>query len=175
MKASRIVSLFALVVLLPSACANVAPTPESDSPQAYQSRARVSVDDEVYTIVGEIVGSIESTTRQTTPAYGYGYTYGTGSGSYGSYFGPETSGKGIVRVRVKSSETKLAPVGEVIVLKTTDLKAIVLLPGDIVRFKCRAELEPIAAVRNNETYNEEIVATWELDYCRMATPSISGE
>jgi hypothetical protein len=41
-----------------------------------------------------------------------------------------------------------------------------------VTFKCRAQYEAVAAVRENESFNQAKVETWELDYCRMATPVI---
>ncbi|MEZ4639803.1 MAG: hypothetical protein R2856_33400 [Caldilineaceae bacterium] len=151
----------------------------SDSPQTYSASARIPVDDNVYTITGMVVGDIASLSQQTTPAQGdvlglqgrgYGYLGG-------SYFGAEFGGKGFVRLLVRSAQpsTPYAPPEQIVVLKTTDTKAVVLLPGDVVTFKCRAQYEAVAAVRENEAFNESKLETWELDYCRMVTPVITKE
>ncbi len=166
-------------LLLLAGCRGQAPQAASDSPQTYSTNARIPVDDNVYTITGQVVGDIASLSQQTTPAQGdvtgiqargYGYLGG-------SYFGAEFGGKGFVRLLVRSAEpaTPYAPPQQIIVLKTTDTKAVVLLPGDVVTFKCRAQYEAVAAVRENEAFNEDKLETWELDYCRMVTPLISKE
>jgi hypothetical protein len=168
--------LLLLLVLLLTACRGQAPQPVSDSPQTYETGARIPVDDSVYTITGQVVGEVASLSQQTTPAEGeltglaargYGYMGG-------SYFGPEFGGKGFVRLFVFTVDpsTRLAPPEEIVIMKTTDTKAAALLPGDIVTFKCRAQYEAVAAVRENESFNQAKVETWELDYCRMATPVI---
>ncbi len=165
-----------LFSLLLAACApNAAPTPESDSSQNYNvpSGAGIPVDDNVYTIRGTVAGDVGSLTRQTEAARGSiaGGPYGT----YGSYYGPEFDGKGFVRLLVEESNSELAPVGEIVILKLTDTKGTALLVGDKVTFKCRAQYEAIAAVRNYETWDQEkaaLVETWELDYCRLVSPII---
>ena len=93
----------------------------------------------------------------------------------GAYFGPQFGGKGFVRLFVYSAEpaTELARPENIVILKTSDTKASALLPGDIVTFKCRAQYEAVAAVRNAETFNKEALETWELDYCRMISPLIT--
>lgn len=95
-------------------------------------------------------------------------------GGYGSasYFGPEFGGKGFVRGVVVESDASLAEVGHMVVLKSTDTKAIMLMPGDRATFKCRQQYEAIAAVRSYETFNADKLATWELDYCRLASPDL---
>lgn len=165
-----------LLPLLLVGCRGQAPQAASDSPQTYNANARIPVDDNVYTITGEVVGDISSLSQQTTPAQGdltglqargYGYLGG-------SYFGAEFEGKGFVRLLVHTAEpsTRLAPLEEIVIVKTTDTKAVVLLPGDVVTFKCRAQYEAVAAVRENEAFDEDKLETWELDYCRMVTPVI---
>jgi hypothetical protein len=172
--------IFLLVVpLFLFGCRGQAPQAASDSPQTYSANARIPVDDNVYTINGRVVGDIASLSQQVAPAQGdvtgvqargYGYLGG-------SYFGAEFGGKGFVRLLVRSAEpaTPYAPPNQIIVLKTSDTKAVALLPGDIVTFKCRAQYEAVAAVRENEAFNEDKLETWELDYCRMVTPVISNE
>ena len=169
--------LVALMIVV-SACGDeeYAPRPESDSPQAYSIKddVRVKVDDGLYTITGTVAGDVDSLTRQTQAAQGS--IAGSGFGFYGTYFGPEFGGKGFVRLFVESSDSALALAGEVVILKTTDTKAIVLIPGDRVTFKCRAQYEAVAPVREYETFDEtkrDLVETWELDYCRLAVPLIN--
>ncbi len=163
-----VMSLFAAIL---AGCADTAPQPSSDSPQAFTATGDgVPVDDGVYLISGTVVADVESLVRQTTPARGS--MAGSGYGAYGSYFGPEFGGKGFVRLQVASSESDLAPVGAIVILKVTDSKASVLLPGDTVQFKCRHQYEAVAAVRNAETFNAEKLETWEIDYCRLTTPKI---
>jgi len=167
----RFVLLLILVLLMAVGCeANSAPPPESDSSQSYQSGAQVPVDNGVYTIEIQIVNEIESLTRQTQAAYGSAFMYG-GYGS-ASYFGPEYGGKGFVRGLVLHSDSDLARVGHVVVLKSTDTKATMLRVGDVTVFKCRKQYEAVAAVLNYETFDAEKLATWELDYCRLASPDL---
>lgn len=164
-------AVLVLAALFVAACeTNVAPPPESDSPQSYQSGSQVPVDDNIYEIRGVVAGDVDSLVRQTEAARGS--IAGSGYGFYGTYFGPEFGGKGFVRLHVLASDSRLAPVGEIVILKTTDTKAIVLVPGDEVTFRCRAQYEAIAAVRQYETFDAERLETWELDYCRLTSPVI---
>jgi hypothetical protein len=163
-----------LVLVGLAGCANQPPLPESDSSQEFAAgQGGIPVDDNVYTITGKVVGEVESLVRQTSP--GQGFISGTGYGVYGSYFGPEFDGKGFVRLEVMTSDSRLAPKGSIVILKVTDTKASVLLPGDTVCFKCRHQYEAIAAVRNNETFDQEKLETWEIDYCRLVSPVVSGQ
>ncbi len=157
------------VVLVAASCSdNVAPAPESDSSQFY-SGGRIPVDDAVYMITGEVVGDVDSLTRVGAGASYRRYdTYATGS------YWMEQTGKGFVRVKVMRTDKDVpeAQLEDVVILKTTDSKVRALLPGDIVTFKCRRQYEAVAAVRNNETFDANKVATWEIDYCRMFTPLV---
>lgn len=159
--------LFFLIVILLVACeTDELPPPESDSDQYYEGKARIPVDDNVYEIEGVVAGVPDSLVRQTQAARGY-----VVDGS-GSYFGAQLSGKGFVTLMVESvqPQTDTAEVGSLVILKTTDTKAVKLLPGYRVKFKCRRQYEAVAAVRNMETFDSDKLATWELDYCRMADP-----
>lgn len=177
MKYIRFILAFVLLAVILPSCVeeqDSAPEPVSDSPQRFESRyddPRIPVDDGVYTISGEVVGEVESLVRQTSRATGF--IAGTGFGSFGAYFGPEYEGKGFVRLKVSTSDSHLAPYNSVVILKVTDTKGIVLLPGDQVTFKCRHHYENVGAVRNEESFDAEKLATWEIDYCRLATPIIS--
>lgn len=151
------------------------PRLESDSGYKYRGNKRVEADFNVYKISGMVVGDVNSLTRQTKAARGSSYEW-DGYGS-GSYFGPQFSGKGFIRILVNAAEptTELASPGSVVILKSTDTKATALLPGDIVTFKCRAQYEVVAAVANNEDFDEAKMGTWELDYCRMFSPLVRIE
>jgi hypothetical protein len=170
--------LLALLVLSVTGCTEQesAPSVDSDSSQSYASGSTVAVDDNVYTISGEVVAEVNSVTRQISPASGSvgGSAFaGTGFVS-GSYFGEVTGGKGYVRLLVNSIEpsTDLAQVGSVSILKVSDTKATALVTGDLVTFKCRRQYEALAAVKDNQKFDREKVETWELDYCRLATAVI---
>lgn len=160
---------------------DAAPSVDSDSSQEYKPDSKIPVDDGVYEVTGEVSAEVNSVTRQVEAGGGElsGPTcFGT-SGCYGgtsaSFFGPVEKGKGYVRLLVQSTnpETSLASVGQVAILKVSDTKATALLPGDIVTFKCRRQYEAIAAVKDNQTFDADAVETWELDYCRLASPEIT--
>jgi hypothetical protein len=91
----------------------------------------------------------------------------------GVYYGPEFGGKGFIRLKIMESDSKLAPVGATVIIKSTDTKGIALLPGDIVEFKCRHQYESVAAVRTEEIFDPVKLATWEIDYCRMTSPIVT--
>lgn len=154
------------------------PTVESDSDQSYKDSPTIPTDTAVYEINGKVIGQVNSVTRQTSAGGGSTPTcFGT-SGCYGggSFFGPVSEGKGYVRLLVTApTKTDLAPMGEVTLLKVTDTKATALIEGDQVLFKCRRQYEAIAAVQENEPFNKTTMGTWELDYCRLATPVIQKE
>jgi hypothetical protein len=172
--------LIAMVLLISmSACAtDIAPMAESDSSQSFtmSENSRIPVDDNVYTITGQVITDVNSLTRQTEAASGYVSGFATGEMGFmsGTYYGPEFGGKGFIRLLVMESDSFLAPRGEIVILKSTDTKGIALLPGDVVSFKCRHQYENIAAVRSYETFNADKLETWEIDYCRMITPIISN-
>jgi len=90
---------------------------------------------------------------------------------YSTYYGPQLNGKGMVRLTVADSDAELAPVGSTVILKLDDTKGILLLPGDQVTFKCRAQFEAIAAVMKQQAF-DQTAGTWELDYCRLASPVV---
>lgn len=152
------------------------PTVDSDSSQSYADGSRVPTDTEVYTITGEVVGQVNSLERQVEPAHGEisGSTFNGYGSISGSTFGPVEKGKGYVRILVNEADptVDLAPVGDVSILKVTDTKGTALVAGDIVTFKCRRQYEAIAAVKDNQKFDKTAVETWELDYCRLASPVI---
>ena len=173
---------FIIAALLLSGCAGQVPV-ESDSDQAYVSGSYVPLDYNYYSIKGTVVGDLIS--KDTGQAAGrivgsnVGIAPGNGglatSSFSGTYFPGGVTGKGFVRIHVEDStpDTPLAPDGSVVILKTTDLKAIALLPGDYVEFICRAQFEAVAAVDNQERFDKELAGTWEIDYCRLKSPVLT--
>lgn len=162
---------------LASGCtsSNQAPVVNSDSSQNYitdNGAGRIPVDDNVYTIRGKVAAGVTSLTRQTSP--GGGSISGYNGYVSGTYFGPVESGKGFVRVQVISvtPNTADARPGNVALLKVTDTKATALANGDTVVFKCRRQYEAVAAVRDRETLDTKKAETWELDFCRLVSPSV---
>ncbi len=159
--------LFGLLFLL-SACQQ-APAPESGNGLTYAWFTAIPVDTNVYTVSGEVVTDIESLVRQRAPAQAQ--TYNIEGSSVSTYYGPEMSGKGMVRLHVEQSDSELAPVASTVILKLDDTKGILLLPGDTVTLKCRAQFEAIAPVMQRQTFDPS-AGTWELDYCRLDTPVV---
>lgn len=151
-----------------------APAPDSDSQQEFEDGNEVPIDKTVYIIQGTVQSPVESLVRQTEAAGGSmsGWQAGGFGSISGSYFGPEFGGKGFIRVLVEESNSHLAPVGTVAILKSSDTKASILGHGDRVTFKCRAQYEAVAAVLDNEKFDREALQTWELDYCRMVNPNV---
>lgn len=164
----RVFLLCFLLPLLLAGCQR-SPAPQSSSGMNYAWLTTIPVDTQVYTITGTVVTDVESLVRQTAPAQAQ--TYNAESLSYSTFYGPQLSGKGMVRLAVVASDAELAPVGSTVILKVDDTKGILLLPGDEVTFKCRAQFEAIAAVVNRQEF-DPAAGTWELDYCRLATPVV---
>jgi len=155
------------------------PTPDSDSQQKYDTengKATIPVDTQAYVITGQVVGPVNDLTHQVSPAQGSqdGYLIGGYGSMNGSFTGAQTEGKSFVRLFVTSAQpsTDLAPVGEVTIIKASDTKAQALINGDIVTFKCRRQYEALAAVQENQKFDEAGDETWELDYCRLDKPVI---
>ena len=162
--------LFLLCALgcLLAACQR-SPAPESNNGLSYAWLTTIPVDTAVYTITGTVAAETESLVRQTAPAQVQSYS--AEGVSYSTYYGPQLNGKGMVRLTVASSDAELAPVGSTVILKLDDTKGILLQPGDQITLKCRAQFEAIAAVTNRQAF-DPAAGTWELDYCRLATPVV---
>ncbi|MEZ4708377.1 MAG: hypothetical protein R3A44_14290 [Caldilineaceae bacterium] len=154
--------------LLLSSCS---PSPESSNAFSYAWGAKIPVDTNVYTLSGQVAADAESLVRQTAPAQAQ--TYSAEGVSMGSYYGPQLNGKGMVRLRVATSDSELAPAGSTVLLKLDDTKGILLAAGDQITLKCRAQFEAIAAVQNRQPF-DPAAGVWELDYCRLATPVVSA-
>ncbi len=155
-------------ILLIAGC-QWAPAPTSSSGFNYAWLTTIPVDERVYTITGTVTAEVESLVRQTAPSQAQ--SYNTDGLSYSTYYGPQLNGKGMVRLTVADSDAELAPVGSTVILKLDDTKGILLLPGDQVTFKCRAQFEAIAAVMKQQAF-DQTAGTWELDYCRLASPVV---
>lgn len=74
-------------------------------------------------------------------------------------------GKGMVPVRVVDMREVFPgiKIGDMIIIKTVDLKMVALPPGSIVEIACVGDLEIIG-------FGSESASTVELDECRMMTP-----
>lgn len=174
-----------LLSLLVAACErDVAPVAVSDSSQRFQNseNSRIPVDDGTYILTGRVVADVDSLVRQSRSGYWSSTTTTTIDGvpiTTQRYIPPIVNGKGFVRLLVQSIDKQpdqfTVDIGDVPILKTTDTKVMALMPGDIVTFKCRVQYENLAAVRENETFNAEKLATWEFDYCRLENPVIKTE
>lgn len=171
LKKLSLVSIIFIVLVSLTGCGDGIPTAESDSFQNFDVRTKPPVDKNIYTITGTVVGDITSKERQIRAASG-SLTAVDGIAT-GTYYGPQYTGRGIVRLQVESvnPSTVSLSVGEVAILKTGDLKAVALLIGDKVQFKCRRDAEAIAAVVNNEEITAKHIV-WEMDYCRLAVPNV---
>ncbi|MEZ4732005.1 MAG: hypothetical protein R3E79_33220 [Caldilineaceae bacterium] len=168
-KCSVLLLLWLLVGLL-GACQR-SPAPESNNGLSYAWFTTIPVDTAVYTLTGTVATEVESLVRQTAPAQVQSYS--AEGLSYSTYYGPQLNGKGMVRLTVEASNAELAPVGSTVILKLDDTKGILLLPGDRVTLKCRAQFEAISAVMNRQEF-DPAAGTWELDYCRLATPVVGA-
>jgi len=165
-------------VFLSGCAGEEAPLPESDSGRSFSAdSARIPVDENVYKIKGKVIGGVESHSRTEAG----GSTSGSMINGYGSMSGSywlEQTGKGFVRLDIQSmspANPKLGGVNDVVVLKTTDQKALALQNGDVVEWTCRADYENVGAVLENERFDKDDInrlGTWELDLCRMTSPNI---
>lgn len=129
----------------------------------YRSGTEVPIDDAIYDISGIVRGYFVNANGDAQ--------------LMGATFGPPGADEdiGFVRVLVRFGrpKTDLAPSGATIILKTEDSKVSVLMHGDEVRFRCRAQYIPVAPVRKNAVLDVEDAKTWELSRCRLATPLVS--
>lgn len=179
LKRTAPIGLLAAALLGLTACGGVSdPTVTSDSDQSYGLDAegeqfKIPTDTKAYLITGEVVSSVNTVSRQTSPAQGE--MYGSAYGASGTFYGETVKGKGMVRLLVKtaSPSTTEAQPGNVSILKVADTKGSALLPGDVVSVKCRRQFEAIAAVQENQKFDEKRDGTWELDYCRLVSPVVA--
>lgn len=177
-------SLLILTALLPLALAACGPEAKDDKGNvignqvdvdadqyvSYADGVNLQFDTNIYTIKGVIDGG-ESLTRQVSPASGS--VIGTGGFVSGSYTGAVIDGKGIYRVLVKESDSELALVGSVTILKSVDTKAVVLQVGDEVTFKCRHQEEVVEPILQSQVVEDrDSISTWEIDGCKLVGPAI---
>lgn len=91
--------------------------------------------------------------------------------SYSTFYGPQMSGKGLVRFTIATSDAELAQlISSTVILKVDDTKGILLLPCDQVTFKCRAQLEADCRGRQSSGVRSG-AGTWER-HCELATPVV---
>ncbi len=95
------------------------------------------------------------------------------SGYNGSSYGTMwEEGKGQVRGIADSIEpqTTFASPEDLIILKTTDWKAMMVRPGDVAEFRCLADYEPVCSKQENGTLGQ-CAEIWEFDFCRLVSVS----
>lgn len=138
------------------------------------------IDNNVYILSGTIEGN-NSLVRQTDPASGYVYN------GYAAFSGPTIDGKTLIRIKLdnisaRQLETstlitstlyndialKEVEKGQTLIIKVVDTKAVALKSGDKTTFLCRYQFEALSR-SSGEQYDEEKLASWEFDYCRLAT------
>ena len=169
--------IFVLFVAILASCTAGTVAPTSDSDFSYAAGSSIPIDNNFYTVAGTVVADVADRTTGQEKGHITGSAIGAGNftSMQGTYFPGDVQGKGFVRLSVElvNPSTELAPQGNVVLLKTTDLKAVALLPGDYVIFVCRAQYEAVAATNNAEAFDADKAGTWELDYCRLKSPVIS--
>ena|SRR5688572_7068277 len=173
-------SIIVLIGAMLSACAPVTPVPPSeanndaatciapgsDNGLAWDSSACVYVDTNVYVVKVQVIGDMSNNQTENGSISGMSVN-GTG-GVSGRIW---TEGKGILPVQVISIDPVFEGINpeDMIILKTTDLKALGLPVGAYVTFLCNRDPEVLSPVYNFQTMTTDRV-TYELDDCRMASP-----
>lgn len=145
----------------------------SDNGKMWAMNSCVWVSTVAYEVTVRISDDLLST--QTINSESYGSVVGMGGSVYGSSSSRMwTEGKGTVPVKLLniSHEFPMVEVGQLIILKTTDLKAISLPVGAIVLFVCSQDAEVTSPVYSGQLLTTDRV-TYELDNCRMKSPAFT--
>jgi hypothetical protein len=146
-------------------------SPESDNSYHWASNSRVPVSTKIWTVKvrvnDEMTSRVEDKSTGSMTAYN-GYAFA----SYRSW----QEGKGVLPVIILSITPEFPKIwtGQTILLKTSDTKAMGLPNGAIAEFKCNQDVEVISPVIDYQTLTEERL-TYELDDCRMTSPSYTIE
>lgn len=158
------VAAIALFVVSSCAPANQAPR----SAPTMSDSADLPVDEAVYLIKGKIAADLESFTRQVEPMQAYARP------NYATLTGPVIDGKTLLTIEIeyigsdKDEAIRWVSRGQTLAIKCVDSKCQVLRPGMIVEFMCRRQYEALAR-SEDEAWDVERLATWEVDYCRLKT------
>lgn len=164
--------LFVLVLVLAGCGSGVLPSDytnidvvctmaESDNGLSFE-RTCLETSTSVYTLAVEVLDLIVS--HQTTSAEAIAVN---GFASYRQW----QDGKGLLPVKVISISPEfpgLKP-GDLVILKTVDLKAMALPGGVYTSFRCNQDLEVVSPNYNGQTLTKDRI-TYELDDCRMFSP-----
>lgn len=140
--------------------------PESDNEFSWSFNPKVEVSTQVYKLTVRVEDRLISHTEHE--AYGSGGIYG----SYGYMtYRMEQSGKGILPVRVLKISPDFPGImpEDLIILKTTDLKAMALPTGAEAQFVCNEDIEVVSPNIDRQILTTDRL-TRELDDCRMLTP-----
>jgi len=144
--------------------------PESDNKYYWSSISCVEVNTRAYVVVVDVVDEITNHTEVNAESYGYGTMYG-GYGYASSSMRMWQDGKGLLPVTIVTVNPPFhdLQVGDTIILKTTDLKAMAIPAGARATFVCNEDTEVVSPVKSNQTLTTDRI-TYELDDCRMLTP-----
>lgn len=130
------------------------------------------LDTRTFIVKGVLVGPQYS--HQTYQ--GEGDIYGNSSMTYGS-MSFWTEGKGILPIKIISITPDDFPgvhAGDVVIIKTEDLKAMGIIPGWIATFACNQDVEIVKPVYRGQPVTPDRVS-YELDDCRLVTGVITQE
>lgn len=180
MKKMLVFALLAAAVM--AACAPVTPVaPEaannqaetcvpvgSDNGIAWPPGSCVTIDTRLYVLDVQIAGNMAN--NQTVNGSVSGMTVGGYGGVSGSIW---TEGKGVVLVKLMSINPDFPgiKVGDYIIIKTTDLKAMALPVGSRATMFCNKDPEATSPLYVGQTFTTDRV-TLELDDCRMQSPKV---
>jgi hypothetical protein len=146
-------------------------SPETDNEHGWSVGSKVRVSTETYTLEVKMIDSMAS--HSETEASGS--VYGWGSGGYGSYR-MEQNGKGIMPVEVKSVSPDFhnVEVGDLIIIKVTDLKAMAIPTGAVFTVVCNEDVEVVSPNVSGQVLTTDRL-TYELDDCRLKSPEFKLE
>lgn len=150
----------------PIACVH----PESDNSYSWSYNSCVDVSKQVYSITVQVADEIVNHTETNASGSGSGFVSG-GVGFASSSWRMWQDGKGILPTKViaMSPEFQGVAVGDYILLKTSDLKAMALPNGAQAQFICNQDVEILSPVENGQVLTTDRL-TYELDDCRMVSP-----
>jgi hypothetical protein len=145
--------------------------PESDNAYSWSYNSCVDISTTVYALTVQVTD--EAVNHTELNAEGSGSVVGTGGMVVGSSsYRMWQDGKGLLPVTIIAINPAWdhVNVGDGIILKTSDLKAMGLPNGAIATFICNEDVEVLSPVQSNQVLTVDRL-TYELDDCRMTKPS----
>ncbi len=154
------VVLFALLLAAVLLVACTEPVQTTDTGVVIDSK----IDSNVYTITLQLE---KQESHETSNAYLSGYAFSGYAGVSGRYW---QEGKGLLRGKLiaVSPSVDFAKIGQTTIIKTTDLKVMGLMPGDVVQFACTVDFEPVCSKSQESKFaTGNCIDIWEFDFCRI--------